>query len=48
MKSNKKTPFHRKNSHFFANDIELLTIGSDLGQFQQILCFAKIECSIIP
>ena len=24
MKSNKKTPFHRKNSHFFANDIELI------------------------
>ena len=43
MKSNNKTPFHRKVLILFADNIR-----SDLIQFEQILCFSKIEGSIIP
>ena len=47
MKSNKKTPSHRKILIFFADNIGL-TIIIDLVRFEQILCFSKIEGSITP
>ena len=46
VKSNNKTPFYRKILIFFADNIGL--IRSDLVRFEQILCFSKIEGSIIP
>ena len=47
MKLNNKTPFHRKILVFVLVILDQLTIRSDLVQFQQILCFSKIEGSII-
>ena len=42
VKLNKKTPFHCKSLIFFADNI-----SSDLAGFKHILCFSKIEGSII-
>ena len=42
-----KTSFHRKILIFLLI-LFYLTIRSDLVRFEQILCFSKIEGSIIP
>ena len=47
MKSNNNNAVPSQNPHFFADNIGL-TAGSDLVLFEQILCFSKIESSIIP
>ena len=47
VKSNNKMLLHYKILIFFADNIGLI-IRSDLVQFEQILCFSKIEGSIIP
>ena len=48
MKSNNKTPFFRKIIIFLLIILDYLTIRSDLVRLGKILCFSKIEGSIIP
>ena len=46
-KLSNKTPYYRKIFIAFADNIGLITIRSDLMRFKHILCFSKIEGSII-
>ena len=48
MKSKKQNALPSQNPHFFTDNIGLITVKSDLVRLEQILCFSKIEGSIMP